>query len=116
MKTQICFWKDLMCRYNFKLKNGQDYLGRKADLCDFDGLFNVLIEVAKEDEIAPLTFREAEKQILDSKDRLMTLLKDGRDDFVYLVGVVEGKVVAFCDIHIGANERNSHVAEFGRSV
>jgi RimJ/RimL family protein N-acetyltransferase len=102
--------------YNYQLKDGTNYQVRRAQESDLDQLLQVLLKVAEEDQVATLTYSEAQTQILSSKERLQKLLRDQDQHFIYLIGLVNGQIISFCDIHIGKSERNKHIAEFGRSV
>jgi|GEM_PF-6442087 len=100
----------------YTLKDGSSYIIRRAHEKDLENLLEVLLEVAKEDMVAVLPFKEAREKIISSRDRLYSLLKKQDSHFIYLIGLIENKIISFCDIHIGKSSRDSHIAEFGRSV
>jgi RimJ/RimL family protein N-acetyltransferase len=98
----------------FKTKNGTEVVVRTIEFGDLDGLLRYANALIEEDTTVllsgkPLTREEEEKYV---KTEIEKMEKDGE---ITLVGIIDGKIIAECNLRIG-ERRKSHTAGIGISV
>ena len=98
----------------YKLKNGDQLVLRKATLDDAEGMLDYIKEVCQESE--NLTFTVDEFNIGAEKQKEILSHSIESDNDLFLLGVIENKIISSLNFVGGKRSRIYHAGEFGMAV
>jgi len=98
----------------FKLKNGQDLIIKKAKLEDAKDIIDYVCQTVKESDF--FTFGEGEFDVTVEREEMIISKLNESDNGIFIVAVIDNKIVGILNFSGGSKPRIKHTGEFGLSV